>query len=325
MARGIRAPGIAGMRVDRAAQMARREPARIFRVGDGVLKDLFPKKRRYATISPHPAARDKVPEGLMNKCKSCGEILLSKELEKNLKTCPRCGYHFSLTAWERLSFTLDEGSFAESDAGLVAEDPLGFPDYQEKLARARAATGLTEAAVTGRGAIEGHPVAVGVMDSRFIMGSMGSAVGEKLARAAELALAERMPLVLFTVSGGARMQEGIFSLMQMAKVSAAIARLSAAGVLYVAVLTNPTTGGVTASFAMQGDINISEPGAVIGFTGRRLIEPIIHQKLPDEFQTAEFLLEHGMLDQVVHRKDMRAALATILSLHAGSAPAAAGT
>lgn len=280
-----------------------------------MLKDLFPKKRKYATISPHPAARDKVPEGLMNKCKHCGEIILSKELEKNLKTCPRCGYHFSLTAHERLEITLDQDSFEEFDADLLTADPLHFPDYEAKLKKAADATGLPEAVVTGRGRIEGHSVVVGVMDPRFIMGSMGSVVGEKLARAAERALADAAPLVFFTASGGARMQEGIFSLMQMAKVSAALARLSQAGILYVSVLTNPTTGGVTASFAMQGDLNVSEPGAVIGFAGRRIIENATRQPLPDEFQTAEFVLEHGMLDRVVHRKDMRPFLATVLSLH----------
>lgn len=280
-----------------------------------MLKDLFPRKKKYATISPHPAARDKVPEGLMNKCKHCGEILLSKELEKNLKTCPRCGYHFSLTAPERLSFTLDEGSFEEFDSDLLTADPLHFPDYEVKLKKAADSTGLPEAVITGRGRMEGYPVVVGVMDSRFIMGSMGSVVGEKLARAAERALAERTSLVFFTASGGARMQEGIFSLMQMAKVSAALARLSQAGMLYISVLTNPTTGGVTASFAMQGDLNISEPGAVIGFAGRRIIENATRQTLPDEFQTAEFVLEHGMLDKVVHRKELRTFLATVLSLH----------
>ena len=282
-----------------------------------MLKDLFPKKKRYTTISPHPSARDKVPEGLMNKCKSCGEILLYKELEKNLKTCPRCGYHFSLTAHERLEMTLDAGSFQEFDARLCTEDPLQFPDYQEKLEKARAATDLVDAVVTGRGTIDGRPLVMGVMDPRFIMGSMGVVVGEKLARAAEYSLSERIPLVIFSVSGGARMQEGIFSLMQMAKVSGVLARLSEAGVLFISVLTNPTTGGVTASFAMQGDVNLSEPGAVIGFAGRRIIETMIRQKLPDEFQTAEFVLEHGMLDKVVHRKEMRQTIAALLSLHAG--------
>ncbi len=281
-----------------------------------MLKDLFPKKKRYATISPHPSARDKVPEGLMNKCKSCGEILLTKELEKHAKTCPHCGYHFTLSAPERIRLTLDEGSFEEFDAGLIPEDPLHFPDYPDKIKKAQDTTGLHEATITGAGTINGLPVVIGVMDARFIMGSMGSVVGEKLTRAVEQAVERGVPMIIFSVSGGARMQEGIFSLMQMAKVSAALARLSAVGLLYISVLTNPTTGGVTASFAMQGDLNISEPGAVIGFAGRRIIEQTIRQKLPDEFQTAEFVLEHGMLDSVVHRKDLRAFLASVLALHA---------
>lgn len=252
----------------------------------------------------------------MNKCKSCGAILLAKELEKNWKTCPQCRYHFTLTAPERLQITLDEDSFLEFDADLQSGDPLGFPDYPEKLRKAQEASGLTEAVITGAGTIEGQAVVIAVMDARFIMGSMGSVVGEKLTRAVERAEKQRVPVVFFSVSGGARMQEGIFSLMQMAKVSSALARFGGSGGLYVSVLTNPTTGGVTASFAMQGDFNLAEPGAVIGFAGRRIIEQTIRQKLPEEFQTAEFLLEHGMLDQVVHRKDLRSRLGQILSLHA---------
>jgi acetyl-CoA carboxylase carboxyl transferase subunit beta len=280
-----------------------------------VLKDLFPKKKRYATVAPHPNARERVPEGFMNKCNSCGAILLYKELEKNLRTCPHCGFHFSLTAPERLQITLDPDSFEEFDADLHTVDPLAFPDYPQKVAKAQATTGLTEAVITGRGTICGHPLVIAVMDARFIMGSMGSVVGEKLARAVERAASLRLPVVIFAVSGGARMQEGVFSLMQMAKVSAALARLAQEHLLYVAVSTNPTTGGVTASFAMQGDVNLSEPGALIGFAGRRVIEPLIRQKLPDEFQTAEFNLEHGMLDLVVHRKELRQTLGLLLSLH----------
>ncbi|PWI58054.1 acetyl-CoA carboxylase, carboxyltransferase subunit beta [Sulfoacidibacillus thermotolerans] len=281
-----------------------------------MLKDLFPKKKRYATVAPNPSARDKVPEGLMEKCKQCGQILFAKELDKQVKTCPHCGYHFTLTAQERIQVTLDEGSFEEFDANLVSGDPLHFPDYSARVERSRQATGLADAVVTGAGTIGGFPVVVGVMDSRFIMGSMGSVVGEKLTRAIEQAIERSVPVIIFSVSGGARMQEGIFSLMQMAKISTALARLAQSRLLYISVLTHPTTGGVTASFAMQGDVNISEPGATIGFAGRRIIEQTIRQKLPDEFQTAEFVLEHGMIDQVVHRKDLRALLATLLSLHA---------
>ncbi len=281
-----------------------------------MLKDLFPKKKRYATVASSSSARDKVPEGLMEKCKQCGQILFAKELDKQVKTCPHCGYHFTLTAQERIQVTLDEGIFEEFDDNLLSGDPLQFPDYPVRVERSRKATGLADAVVTGAGSIGGFPVVVGAMDSRFIMGSMGSVVGEKLTRAVEQAIERSVPVVIFSVSGGARMQEGIFSLMQMAKVSTALARLAKSRLLYVSVLTHPTTGGVTASFAMQGDINLAEPGATIGFAGRRIIEQTIRQKLPDEFQTAEFVLEHGMIDQVVHRKDLRAMLATILSIHA---------
>jgi acetyl-CoA carboxylase carboxyl transferase subunit beta len=280
-----------------------------------VLKDLFPKKKRYATITPHPSSRDNVPEGLMNKCKRCGEILLSKELDKHLKTCPNCGYHFTMTAHERIQYTLDEGSFQEFDSPLYTENPLQFPGYLEKLAKVQEATGMQEGLLSGSGTIGGYPVVIAAMDANFIMGSMGSVVGEKLTRAIEQAITLGRPMIIFSVSGGARMQEGIFSLMQMAKVSAAISQLAARGLLYISVLTNPTTGGVTASFAMQGDLNLSEPGAIIGFAGRRVIEQMIRQKLPEEFQTAEFVLEHGMLDQVVHRKELKPLLATVLSLH----------
>lgn len=280
-----------------------------------MLKDLFPKKKRYATVASNTSARDKVPEGLMEKCKQCGQILFAKELEKQVKTCPHCGYHFTLSAPERIQLTLDEGSFVEFDDDLLSGDPLHFPDYPARVERSRQATGLTDAVLTGTGTIIGYKVVIAAMDSRFIMGSMGSVVGEKLTRAIEQAIADAVPMIIFSVSGGARMQEGIFSLMQMAKVSTALARLDALGLLYISVLTHPTTGGVTASFAMQGDVNLAEPGATIGFAGRRIIEQTIRQKLPDEFQTAEFVMEHGMIDQVVHRKDLRAVLGTLVSLH----------
>lgn len=211
---------------------------------------------------------------------------------------------------------LDEGSFEEFDAALSSEDPLGFPGYREKVEKAQQATNLAEGVVTGAGRIDGQALVVGVMDSRFIMGSMGSAVGEKLTRAMEAALARQCPMVLFTASGGARMQEGILSLMQMAKTSAAVNRMHEAGILYVSVITHPTTGGVSASFASVGDIILAEPGALFGFAGRRVIEQTIRQKLPDDFQTAEFMLQHGMIDKVVHRKQMRDTLATILRIHA---------
>lgn len=279
-----------------------------------MLKDLFQKKKKYATIPSEQAKRD-IPEGIMNKCKNCRTITFAKELDKNLKVCTGCGYHLSLTAPERINITLDEGRFFEYDSDLVSEDPLGFPEYAGKNQKAIESTGLNEAVVTGEGTIGGYPVVIGVMDTRFMMSSMGSVVGEKLTRAVEKAIQKKYPVIFFTAGGGARMQEGVFSLMQMAKTSAALAKLSNQGGLYISVLTNPTYGGVSASFAMLGDYNIAEPGAMIGFAGRGVVEQTIRQKLPDEFQTAEFLLKHGQLDHVVHRKDMRQTLTTLLDLH----------
>lgn len=211
--------------------------------------------------------------------------------------------------------TLDSGSFVEHDAGVTSVDPLNFPEYVAKLDKAKTSTGLPEGAVTGHGSMGGFPVVVGVMDPRFIMGSMGSAVGEKLTRAMEFAADTRTPLVLFTASGGARMQEGVLSLMQMAKTSVALERMHHLGVLFVSVITHPTTGGVSASFASLGDIILAEPGAMFGFAGRRVIEQTIRQKLPDDFQTAEFMLKHGMVDKVVHRMQLRSTIETILRVH----------
>ncbi|MCL6518015.1 acetyl-CoA carboxylase, carboxyltransferase subunit beta [Alicyclobacillus sp.] len=295
-----------------------------------MLKDLFHKKRQYATIAgqtaeermaapvkvPAAAPKDNIPQGLVNKCQSCGALLISKELQKHVYTCPQCGHHFPVDARTRIDITLDSDSFFEYDAGLTSVDPLSFPGYPEKLRKAQEQTGLLEGAVTGEGTLDGHPVVIGVMDSRFIMGSMGSAMGEKLTRAMERAAQKRYPLLLFTASGGARMQEGILSLMQMAKTSAALQRLDEKGVLFVSVITHPTTGGVSASFASLGDIILAEPGALFGFAGRRVIEQTIRQKLPDDFQTAEFNLKHGMVDRVVDRKQMRETLAAILRIHA---------
>jgi acetyl-CoA carboxylase carboxyl transferase subunit beta len=279
-----------------------------------MFKDLFHKKR-YATIpAERPVKRD-IPEGLMNKCPKCGNIQYSKELEKNLKVCASCGYHFRLTARERIAMTMDDGNLREFDGGLKSGDPLGFPGYAAKLEQQKAKTGMNEAVVTGAGSIGGHPVVVGVMDFHFFTGSMGSVVGEKITRAIEYAHQHRLPLIIFSTSGGARMQESIFSLMQMAKTSAALARFQEDGGLYISVMTDPTTGGVTASFASLGDYNLAEPGALIGFAGRIVIEQTIRQKLPDNFQTAEFNLQHGQLDKVVHRKDMRTVLAKLLDMH----------
>ena len=240
---------------------------------------------------------------------------MAKELQKNAHTCPHCGHHFSVDAPTRLSLTLDSDTFEEFDAGISSVDPLGFPGYMDKVHKAQEMSGLAEGIVTGQGKISGFPVVIGVMDARFIMGSMGSAVGEKLTRAIEKAGQLRIPLILFTASGGARMQEGILSLMQMAKTSAALERLQEQGTLFVSVITHPTTGGVSASFASLGDIILAEPGALFGFAGRRVIEQTIRQNLPDDFQTAEFMLKHGMVDKVVHRAQLRDTLTTILRVH----------
>jgi len=249
------------------------------------------------------------------KCKGCNKKVPKEQLKAQQNVCPKCGYHHALSAYERISILVDEGSFSEFNRNLSSTDPLNFPDYKEKLEVDKEKTSLQDAIVTGKATISGYPLVLGVMDSRFRMGSMGSVVGEKITRAIEVALETRTPFVLFCASGGARMQEGILSLMQMGKTSAALEKLNKAGILYVSVLTHPTTGGVSASFASLGDINIAEPQALIGFAGRRIIEQTIREKLPKDFQTSEFLLEHGQLDMVVHRKDMKKELATILKIH----------
>lgn len=234
-----------------------------------------------------------------------------------MKVCPKCGYHFRLTAPERLGFILDAGSFTEYDRDLAGEPPFDASEYNEKLLAVRRSTGLKEAAVTGEGAVMGHRVVVAALDIRFIMATMGTAVGEKIVRAVESACAKRLPLVIFSASGGARMQEGIFSLLQMAKTTAALIAFHKAGLLYVSVLTDPTTGGVSASFAFLGDIIIAEPGALIGFAGPRVIEKTIRQKLPEGFQSSEFLCRHGFIDLVVPRQHLRPTLGQILSIHQG--------
>lgn len=279
-----------------------------------MLKDLFHKRRKYATI-PSEQAKKEIPEGLMVKCKQCQAILYTKECQKNHQVCPGCGYHFPLSARERLQMTLDEGQFFEYDADMISTDPLSFPEYTPKLEKDMHKTGMKEAVLTGEGTIKCCPVIIGVLDSRFRMASMGSVVGEKITRAIERSIQKRYPFVLFSASGGARMQEGVLSLMQMAKTSAALAKLDRERVLFISVLTNPTTGGVSASFASLGDYNIAEPKALIGFAGRRIIEQTIRQELPGDFQTAEFLLQHGQVDQVVHRAEMRDTLGTLLELH----------
>ncbi|NQX59614.1 acetyl-CoA carboxylase, carboxyltransferase subunit beta [Paenibacillus qinlingensis] len=278
-----------------------------------MLKDLF-QKRKYATI-PSERTKREIPEGLMNKCPKCGTIQTSKELEKNLKVCTSCGYHYRLSASERIQLTLDEGQFVEFDADMISEDPLQFPDYVEKLDKAKNTTKLQDAIMTGQGTIGGYPVIVAAMSFDFMGGSLGSVVGEKMTRAVEIAIEKKLPILIYSTSGGARMQESILSLMQMAKTSAALSKLSEDGGLFISIITDPTFGGVSASFAMLGDIIIAEPAASFGFTGRRVIEQTIKQKLPDNFQTSEFNLEHGQLDKVVCRKDMRPTLIKLLDMH----------
>jgi acetyl-CoA carboxylase carboxyl transferase subunit beta len=247
-------------------------------------------------------------EGLFVKCQGCEEMLLKREIEENLSVCPRCGHHRRISAVERLNLTLDDGEWLEMDAGLSSTDPLNFVDtksYRTRLRQMQENTRLLDALMTAQGKVGGRPAIVCAMELAFIGGSMGTVVGEKITRAIELAIKTGSALVVFSASGGARMQEGAISLMQMAKISVALARLDEAGLPFISVLTDPTTGGVTASFAMLGDLNIAEPGAQIGFAGPRVIEQTIKQKLPEGFQRAEFLLEHGMLDAVVERKDLR--------------------
>ena len=261
------------------------------------------------------APRLSAAEPVFEQCPRCHAAVTRTQWDKNRMVCPECGFHRPVGAYRRLSVVLDEGTFQELDPDIAGADPLNFPGYGEKLAGLRRRTGLREAAVTARGRIGGMPVIAAVLDSRFLMGSMGVAVGEKIARAAEAAEKARMPLVIFCASGGARMQEGILSLMQMGKTAAAVTRFREKGGLYIAYLTHPTTGGVTASFAMLGDITLAEPEALIGFAGPRVIEQTIGQTLPEGFQRAEYLQEHGFVDAVVPRAEMRNTLAKLLRLH----------
>jgi acetyl-CoA carboxylase carboxyl transferase subunit beta len=259
--------------------------------------------------------RDVYPPDLWTKCPSCGEMLFNKQLDKADRVCPTCDHHFRLSAAARLELLLDGGSFQERDAGLQSVDPLGFVDqkpYPERVAAAQGATGLRDAAVRGFGSIEGQAVSICVMDFGFMGGSMGAVVGEKVARAAEDALVARIPLVVVSASGGARMQEGTLALMQLAKTIAVLERLRAARVPYVSVMTDPTTGGVFASYAVLGDVNVAEPNALIGFAGARVAAGTIAQELPPGFQRSEFLFEHGFVDRIVHRRELRAEVAALL-------------
>jgi acetyl-CoA carboxylase carboxyl transferase subunit beta len=260
-------------------------------------------------------SRSPVPEGVWSKCEGCKEVIYTRELERNLEVCPRCGHHFRIGARKRIQLLLDEEEPRELFAGIRPSDPLRFRDskrYQDRIEEYQRSAGELDAVVVVEGSLDGIGVVAAVMEYRFMGGSMGSAVGEKITRAVEAAYASRRPLVVVSASGGARMQEGVLSLMQMAKISSALARLQAARLPYLSVLTDPTTGGVTASFAMQGDVNIAEPGALIGFAGPRVIQQTIRQELPEGFQRSEFLLEHGFLDLVVERSELKPALARCL-------------
>ena len=280
------------------------------------IRDLFTINRKKNNGIIIDQSREKAfPEGIVTKCPQCKKIHVTKEIENNLKVCPKCQYHFKMTAYERMHCFLDEGSFESLDDHLKTSNPLGFPAYIEKVQMDIAKTGLNEAVLTGVGLLKGQRVAIAIMDSHFRMGSMGSVVGEKITRAIEKATELRIPFIIFTASGGARMQEGVLSLMQMAKTSVALKRHSNEGLLYISIMTHPTTGGVSASFASIGDLNIAEPQSLIGFAGRRVIEQTVREKLPDDFQTAEFLLEHGQLDAIINRKEMRDKIATIVKLH----------
>ncbi|RIN47605.1 acetyl-CoA carboxylase, carboxyltransferase subunit beta [Staphylococcus simulans] len=283
-----------------------------------MFKDFFnrgSKKKKYVTVQD--SKQNDVPSGIMTKCPKCKKIMYTKELSENLNVCFNCNHHLSLTAYKRIEAISDEGTFKEFDKGMTSANPLDFPGYEEKIQKDQSKTDLNEAVVTGTAELDGTKYGVAVMDSRFRMGSMGSVVGEKICRIIDYCTEQRLPFILFSASGGARMQEGIISLMQMGKTSVSLKRHSDAGLLYISYITHPTTGGVSASFASVGDINLSEPRALIGFAGRRVIEQTINEKLPDDFQTAEFLLEHGQLDKVVHRKDMRATLSQLLKMHTG--------
>lgn len=287
------------------------------------LKNMFKKTGGKNYISLTEGRKPEVPEGLLRKCNNCKAAIIAEDVKRGYYICPKCHAYFRMDAWRRIETIADLDSFEVWEEAVLTGNPMGYPGYEEKLQNVREKTGLDEAVVIGRAEIEGRKVVLGVCDGRFLMASMGEAVGEKIAGAVERATKEGLPVILFACSGGARMQEGIFSLMQMAKTAAALKRHSDAGHLYISVLTDPTTGGVTASFAMLGDLILAEPNALIGFAGPRVIEQTIGQKLPKGFQRAEFLLEHGFIDQIVEREKLRETLGTILKLHPGQQDRAA--
>lgn len=281
------------------------------------------KKKNYIildrrTEAPHPAPAEHeapaVPDGMWVKCSHCKKLVYKKEMEP-LYICPKCGGHFRLGAWDRIAVTCDENTFSELDGTMHAKNPMGYPNYDKIIAKAQQKSGIKDGVITGTCQIGGQDTVLAVMDGNFMMGSMGSVVGEKITRAIEYATAHQLPIVIFTVSGGARMQEGIISLMQMAKTSAALNRHAEAGLFYLSVITDPTTGGVSASFASLGDVILAEPGALMGFAGQRVIEGTINEKLPPGFQRAEFQLEHGFVDAIVPRTELKDTIARLLALH----------
>lgn len=295
-----------------------------------MFKDIF-RKTKYVTINSVPTkqrnlsepiqvieqapARKELPDGLWVKCPKCGEVLFNKDLSENQRVCTECSYHFRISAQERLDHLIDPGTFEEWNTELQSTNPLGFPEYENKLEEARKKSEASESVLTGQAKIEGFPVVLAFNDEKFMMGSMGSVTGERITRAVERAIELSYPVVIFSTSGGARMQEGIFSLYQMAKTSAALERLAEHHLLYISVLTDPTFGGVTASYASLGDINIAEPGALIGFTGPRVIKQTMRKELPAGAQTAEFNQDHGQIDLIVERAEMRSVLARLLRYH----------
>ena len=284
------------------------------------LKDMFKKTSNRSHYISLKNGRPEVPEGLLRKCNKCGAAIIAEDVKNGYYICPKCHGYFRVHAYRRIEMLADEGSFEEWDKEMEFVNPLDFKGYEDKVTRLKEQTKLNEAVVTGKITINGNPAVIGVCDGRFMMASMGHIVGEKITRAVERATREKLPVILFTCSGGARMQEGIVSLMQMAKTSAALKRHSDAGQLYISVLTDPTTGGVTASFAMLGDIILAEPKALIGFAGPRVIEQTIGQKLPKGFQRSEFLLEHGFVDRIVEREELKSVLAQILEMHKAEKP-----
>jgi acetyl-CoA carboxylase carboxyl transferase subunit beta len=286
---------------------------------EGIFVNLF-KRKNYIKINPPEVApaveteTPSIPDGMWLKCDDCKKIIYTKEIGP-YHLCPFCRKHFRLSAEERIGLICDEDSFEEWDSTMTAKNPMNYPEYHKIIAKAQERSGLKDGVVTGKCRIDGYETVLAIMDSHFMMGSMGSVVGEKITRAVERATKLRLPIIIFTASGGARMQEGIISLMQMAKTSAALNRHHQEGLLYISVMTDPTTGGVMASFASLGDVILAEPGATLGFAGRRVIEGTINEKLPDEFQTSEFQLEHGFVDAIVSRVEMKETLSKLLRLH----------